>query len=117
MTVRLRAARDRAIYRGLRYIERSTRDPQGVLGLGSALLYALSFMASTARDGNVRRPFGFHDRAARAQIRVNLRGRRRAGCPGVAGRKKVRILRKISGYPRIIVAVEWTARREPSRER
>jgi hypothetical protein len=54
MTHKVLAARDRAMYRGLLYIERSTRDPAAVLGLGSALLYALSFMATTALDSNVR---------------------------------------------------------------
>src|SRR5512134_3490243 len=54
MTTALEAARDRAIRRGLGYIERSTRTPEGVQGVGSALLYALSFMATTALDWNVR---------------------------------------------------------------
>lgn len=54
MTPKLFIARDQAIYRGLRYIERSTRHPEAVMQLGSALLYALSFMATTSLDGRVR---------------------------------------------------------------
>lgn len=54
MSTALLAARDRAIYRGLRFVERSTRDPSAALGLGSALLYSLSFMATTALDSEVR---------------------------------------------------------------
>lgn len=54
MTTSLLAARDRAVYRGLRYVERTTRTPVGAASLGSALLYALSFMATTAADAYVR---------------------------------------------------------------
>ena len=54
MTTSLLAARDLALYRGLRYVERTTRTPVGAASLGSALLYALSFMATTAADPNVR---------------------------------------------------------------
>ena len=54
MTTTLLRARDRAIYRGLCYVERNTRRPDAILQLGSALLYALSFMATTALDWRVR---------------------------------------------------------------
>lgn len=54
MAVKLLVARDRAVYRGLRYVERNTRHPAAILGLGSASLYALSFMATTALDSEVR---------------------------------------------------------------
>ncbi|MCP3139483.1 hypothetical protein [Pyxidicoccus xibeiensis] len=47
-------ARDRALYRGLAFLERETRRPERLAAFGSALLYSLSFMATTSRDATVR---------------------------------------------------------------
>jgi hypothetical protein len=49
------AARDRALARGLTFVERATRRPQALESFGSALIYSLSFMATTALDAEVRR--------------------------------------------------------------